>query len=148
MPDSCVRGSGIHYPKPKMIIANQKPLFSIPADVTFLNCANMSPLSNAVHLAGVEAIDKCRSPWEIKSEDWFNPGEELRALFARIISADAENIALIPSVSYGIAIAARNISLRKSQKIIVIEQQYPSNYYAWHDRSKESGAENVVVARP
>jgi len=131
-----------------MIIANQKPLFSIPADVTFLNCANMSPLSNSVHLAGVEAIDKCRSPWEIKSEDWFNPGEELRALFARIISADAENIALIPSVSYGIAIAARNISLRKSQKIIVIEQQYPSNYYAWHERSKESGAEIVVVERP
>jgi len=35
-----------------MIIPNQRHLFSIPGDITFLNCANMSPLMQAVEEDG------------------------------------------------------------------------------------------------
>jgi selenocysteine lyase/cysteine desulfurase len=54
---------------------------------------------------------------------------------------------LIPSVSYGIAIAANNITMRPGQKIIVLDQQYPSNIYAWREAAKRSGAEIVAAAR-
>lgn len=131
-----------------MIIPTQRNLFSIPEGVTFLNCSYVAPLLNSVRQSGVDALDKCSRPWELASDDWFGPGEKLRALFARIIGAEADNIALIPSASYGMAVAARNIALRSSQKIILLEHQYPSNYYAWRELSRETGAEIVTVPRP
>jgi selenocysteine lyase/cysteine desulfurase len=130
-----------------MIVSSQKSLFNIPPNVTFLNCANMSPLLNNAYQAGIDALLQRTTPWKIKTEDWFNPAEELRELFAQIIRTDKENIALIPSVSYGIAVAAKNISLKAHQKILVLDQQYPSNIYAWLELSKQSGAEIITVKR-
>ncbi len=131
-----------------MIIPNQKHLFTIPPDVTFLNCSYMSPLLKAANVAGTNAINARNQPWSLTVGDWFNPAEEVRELFAKIIQGDKENIALIPSASYGIAVAARNISLQANQKIIVLDQQYPSNVYAWRELSKESGAEIITIQKP
>jgi selenocysteine lyase/cysteine desulfurase len=130
-----------------MILENQSELFNIPDDVTFLNCANMSPLLKKVNQAGIEAINKRNNPWKIKIDDWFSPAEELRLLLANIIKGDKENIALIPSVSYGMAIAANNISLTNQQTIIILEQQYPSNVYAWRELSKRSGSKIITIKR-
>ncbi len=130
-----------------MIIPNQKALFSIPDDITYLNCANMSPLMTAVEKAGVQAISERRRPWTIGADQWFEPAEELRSLFAGLIGADKDHVALIPSVSYGIAIAKNNIKLSSSQKIVVLDQEYPSNMYAWRELSAESGAAMVTVKR-
>lgn len=130
-----------------MVIPNQKSLFSIPDDITYLNCANMSPLLKSVNEAGVSAINRRNAPWTIDIAQWFEPVEELKALFAKIINSDKENIALIPSVSYGIAIAKNNIQLNPSQNIIVLEHQYPSNFYAWHELSQETGATLITVKK-
>ncbi|MDO6432890.1 aminotransferase class V-fold PLP-dependent enzyme [Flavitalea sp. BT771] len=130
-----------------MIIPNQRHLFSIPEDITYLNCANMSPFMRSVEEAGGLAIGQRRQPWTISAGQWFGPAEELRSLFAGLIGAGKDQIALVPSVSYGIAIAKNNIQLRSSQKIVVLDQEYPSNLYAWRELSKASGAEIVTVQR-
>lgn len=130
-----------------MILKSKKTLFDIPDGITFLNCANMSPLLKSVRTAGIDALNKRNHPWNIKIDDWFNPAEELRGLFAKIIHGSKENIALVPSVSYGIATAARNIQLNAGQKIIILDQQYPSNVYAWRELSHETKAEIITVKR-
>ncbi len=130
-----------------MTLDSQKGLFDIPDDITFLNCANMSPLLRNAKDAGIQAIIQRTHAWEITSADWFTNADKLRELFAQLISAHRENIALIPSVSYGIAIAANNIPLKRGQKIILINQQYSSNVYAWREAAKKSGAEIVTVTR-
>lgn len=130
-----------------MIIPNQKALFSIPDDITYLNCANMSPLMKEVERAGMQAIQQRQRPWTITADQWFSPAEELRSLFAGLIGAGKDQVALIPSVSYGIAIAKKNIKLSPSQKIVVLDQEYPSNIYAWRELSAESGAAMVTVKR-
>ena len=83
-----------------MIIADQRHLFSIPEDVTYLNCANMSPFMRTVEAAGGLAIGQRRQPWTISAEQWFGPAEELRSLFAGLIGAEKDQVALVPSVSY------------------------------------------------
>ena len=90
-----------------MIIPNQKSLFDIPDDITYMNCANMAPLLKTSNEAGISAINQRNSPWTISVSQWFEPVEQLKLLFAQIIHADKENIALIPSASYGIAIAKK-----------------------------------------
>src|SRR6187397_2465501 len=104
-----------------MKIANQKSLFNIPEGVSYLNCAYMSPLLKSAGEAGNAAIRQRYEPWTLRVKDWFEPAEELKALFASIIHADKNNIALIPSVSYGIAVAKQNIQLDASREIVVLD---------------------------
>jgi selenocysteine lyase/cysteine desulfurase len=131
----------------KMILPDQSALFDIPAHVTYMNCASASPLLKSVQEAGVRGMNMKRDPWLLNTEDWFNPAEELRTLFAKIIQGDKENIALIPAASYGIATAANNIQLSPEQHILVLDQQYPSNVYAWRELSKRSGAAIITVEK-
>ncbi|HVV04313.1 MAG TPA: aminotransferase class V-fold PLP-dependent enzyme [Puia sp.] len=130
-----------------MVIPNQKKLFSIPEGVTYMNCANMAPFLRTVEEAGIRAIEQRRHPWTIQADQWFEPAEELRGLFARLIGADRDDVALIPSASYGLAIAQRNMNLRPGQTIVMLDQQYPSNVYAWQELAITSGAVIDTVKR-
>jgi selenocysteine lyase/cysteine desulfurase len=107
----------------------------------------MSPGLHAARAAGIAAMEHTAQPWTIRVEEWFEPVERLKALFAAIIQASANNIALIPSVSYGIAVAKKNIKLSSDQEIVVLHQQYPSNVYAWRELARETGASIVTVSR-
>jgi len=130
-----------------MKIPTQKSLFTIPDNISYLNCAYMSPLLKGSADAGVNAIQQRNEPWTYKVKDWFEPAEDLKQLFAAIINANKQNIALIPSVSYGIAVAKNNIHLKTGQEIVLLDQQYPSNVYAWQELAKESGAKIMTVKK-
>jgi len=49
-------------------------------------------------------------------------------------------VAIVPAASYGIATAARNLPVRKGQSILMLAEQFPSNYYPWERLAEESGA--------
>lgn len=131
-----------------MALPSQRHLFDIPRDVCYLNAAYMTPLSHAVRAAGETAFDARAVPWTVSPEDFFTGPEELRGLFARLINASADDIALVPAVSYGLATAAVNIRLEPGQTILVLAEQFPSNVYAWRRMAEEQGATLVTVADP
>jgi selenocysteine lyase/cysteine desulfurase len=105
--------------------------FDVPDEVTYLNSASLAPRLKAVTAAGHAALERMAAPWNICSADWFDDARKLAAAFARLIGAPAECATLVPSVSYGIAVAARNIPVGAGQNIVLIDQEYPSNYYSW-----------------
>src|SRR5919112_1034853 len=92
-------------------IPSQRDLFEIPEGVTYLNCANMSPQLRSVTAAGLESVRAKASPWKLTSADWFSGTESLRELAAQVLGTDAESMALVPSASYGIAVAAANVEV-------------------------------------
>jgi len=130
-----------------MNLTEVRNLFDIPEDVSYLNFASLSPQLRSVTSGGIQALQKKAAPWKIQAPDWFSGGEELRVHAARVINAAADDIALIASVSYGISIAAANIPVSKGQQIVVMDEEYPSNYYAWRELSKASGAEVLTVKK-
>lgn len=132
--------------KPKRL-GSQRHSFEIPDGVTFLNCANMSPQLRSVTEAGMQAVKSKVSPWLISPPDWFSGPEHLRELAARLIGVDTESVALIPSVSYGIAIAAANVKVEPGQSIVLLDEQFPSNVYAWQALAKQQDAKINVVQR-
>jgi selenocysteine lyase/cysteine desulfurase len=121
-------------------------LFAIADDVTYLNCASLGPRLHAVNAAGHAAVDAMAAPWKVRTPDWFEDARRLRALFASLIGAPAECAALVPSVSYGIAVAARNVPVASGDNIVVIDQEYPSNYYSWQRLARERGAQIRTAA--
>jgi hypothetical protein len=51
---------------------NAADLFEIPAGITYLNCANMSPQLKSVTAAGLEAVRIKTTPWTITGQNWFS----------------------------------------------------------------------------
>ncbi len=124
----------------------QRHLFDIPSDISYLNCAYMSPLPIGSSQAGQKAVATKLNPWSIQPKDFFEPSEKARGLFAQLIDAHNDDIAIIPSVSYGISLAAKNIPVKKGQKILVLADQFPSNLYPWQQKAKETQAEVLTIA--
>ncbi|MEZ5998104.1 MAG: aminotransferase class V-fold PLP-dependent enzyme, partial [Hyphomonas sp.] len=122
------------------MIPNQRHLFDIPEDVAYLNTATMGPLPKAALEAGVRGLARKLQPWTIPDTDFFADTERLRPLLGQLIGADADGIAFAPSVSYGLATAARNLPLAKGQEILVLGDQFPSNVYAWRAHADATGA--------
>lgn len=135
--------------KSSHVLACQKHLFDLPDDVVYLNGAYMSPSLRAVSEAGIAAIQKKARPFNITIEDFFEPLEELKAAFAQLVNVpEAQRIAIIPSVSYGMANAARNIHIQPGQTILLMEEQFPSNYYIWERVAAEKGAQLKIISSP
>src|SRR5688500_10811597 len=130
------------------MIENQRHLFDIPEDVTYLNCAYLSPLLRKAAKAGKSGVDRKLRPWTIVRKDFFDELEEVRALFARLINASADDIAIVPASSYAAAIAGNNLPLREGQSVVVIGREHFSNVYQWKLRCREAGAAFLTVPAP
>jgi len=130
------------------MIPCQRDLFSIPDNVAYFNCAYTSPLFKIAQTAGNRALVQKTSPWTLSTDFFFRYLNENRALFASLVDAAAGDIAVIPSVSYGIALAARNIPVESGKTIVVLQDQFPSNIYSWLRTAETNGAEIITVPRP
>ena len=129
------------------MIASQRHLFDIPDDIAYLNCAYMSPLMKPVVAASRTGLQRKASPWIVMPQDFFTESEQARGLFGRLIGAPADDVAIVPAASYGIATAAANLPVAAGQKILVLRDQFPSNVYSWRDLAEESGAELRTLQR-
>lgn len=122
--------------------------FDLPSGVAYLNCAYLGPLPRSAVAAGREALERKARPWQVTVTDFFEPLERARALFAGLVGGDADGVCIVPSVSYGVALAAANLPVGPGERIVVLAEQFPSNVYAWRDLAARTGAELVTVPRP
>ncbi len=129
-------------------LACQRALFDLPADVAYLNAASKSIVPLAAAEAGRAGVDRKARPWEIDEPGRYVEADEARALFAGLIGASAADIAIQPSAAYGIATAAQNLPLASGKDILVIEGQFPSNFYAWRNLATATGNSIRVVPKP
>jgi selenocysteine lyase/cysteine desulfurase len=125
----------------------QRELFELPDGVAYLNVANLAPQLRSVRAAGEAALERRGAPWAIGAEDWFTDVERLRGLFARVVAADAEGVALIPASSYGMAVAAANLEAGLGERVVVIDEEYPSGIYTWRAFARRTGAALHTVRR-
>jgi len=129
------------------MLSSQRDLFEIHEDITYLNCASISPQLRSVTAAGFESVKTKAAPWRITTEDWFTNAKTLRELAAKIIGTEKQSVAIIPAVSYEIAVAAANVRVERGQSIVLLHSEFPSNYYAWKELAKERGASINLVQR-
>lgn len=131
---------------PEMTLPCQRDLFEIPKEVAYFNCAYLSPLMRAVREAGYRGVDRKRSPWQVLPNDFFDESESARRLFAQLIGAQSDDVALIPAVSYGAAIVMANLRLNAGDEIVLLDEQFPSNVYPWLEVAKKTGS-NLAFAK-
>jgi selenocysteine lyase/cysteine desulfurase len=131
------------------VLSCQREAFSLPDEVHYLNCAYFSPLPKATEEAGIAGILQKRRPMVVQATDFFTESDRARELFARLVGVSEPNcIAIIPSASYGVAVAARNLAVEQGQNIVLLHEQFPGNVYAWRRKADESGAQVRTVVPP
>ena len=127
------------------MIRCQRSLFSIPSDVAYLNTAYMSPLMNSVVNAINYGAKLKASPWDLTINDFFENSETARTLFANLVNVNSKNIALVPSASYGLETAAKNLKVGIGRSVVMLENQFPSHVYPWLRLVNETGGKLIKV---
>ena len=130
------------------MLTNQRSLFALPDALHYLNCASRSPYPVATMEAGRAAVERMLVPVSTAPEGYFAESEAFRGKVAELVGCSADQVAIAPAVSYGIGIAAHNWPLGPGRTVVVPDEEFPSDVYAWMAACQRSGASMVTVARP
>ncbi|CAN5657421.1 aminotransferase class V-fold PLP-dependent enzyme [soil metagenome] len=130
--------------------------FMLPPELHYLNWAYMAPLARRVEAAGIRGMRRKRDPSQVGPDAFFDEADRLRSAFAGILGmgapttapVDARRVAILPSVSYGIAICARNAGLGPGDEVVLPRDQFPGNVYGWMRAASETGARVRIVDAP
>jgi selenocysteine lyase/cysteine desulfurase len=130
------------------MLPSQRALFDIPREVCYLNAASWSPLPIATQEAGRAGVARKGKPWLIDPGLPAKQFERARRAAARLINADAEDVALISSVSYGVAAAAKLITVPAASRVLVLENDHSSAVLEWTTRADAGKFTVEMVPRP
>jgi selenocysteine lyase/cysteine desulfurase len=130
------------------MLASQRALFEMPRDICYLNSASWSPLPLRTLEAGRAAVGRKGRPWTLDADFANGQHERARTAAARLIEADPADIALIPSISYGVATAAKLLTIERGARVIVLEDDHSSPALEWQTRSAAQGFVVETVRRP
>jgi selenocysteine lyase/cysteine desulfurase len=130
-------------------VGSQRDLFDIPAGIAYFNIAYNAPLLNAARTELERAAGAKSRPWERTAANFFEDADRLRGLAAEVFGGDADGWAIVPAASYGISAAARAIEpqLKPGDRIVLLEEEFPSNVLPWRRAAETTGAVIVTVPR-
>lgn len=135
--------------KSNIMLNCQKDKFNLSDEVSYINCAYMSPNLKTVEEAGMQAIYQKSQPWKVTRSDFFDPVELIKSTFAKLINCpDPQRIVPIPSASYGLANVVKNIRATSKDNIVLTDEGFPSNFYSWKKLADKTGAKIKIISSP
>src|SRR6516162_5525633 len=130
------------------MLTSQRGLFDLPRDICYLNSASYSPLPLRSQEAGRAAVGRKGRPWTLDPSFAAGQYERTRQAAARLINAEPRDIALISSVSYGVATAARLVTIPRGARVLVLQDDHSSPVLEWRMRSEAQGFAIETVSQP
>lgn len=97
---------------------------------TFLNSATMGQLPQAASDAVLAHLQRRDYTAAVDAPKWFDDLDGLRVKLARLIHAEATDIAMIPSTSHGLAVALNGIDWQPGDRVVTLYPEFPNNTYA------------------
>jgi selenocysteine lyase/cysteine desulfurase len=105
--------------------------FPVRENLVYLNHAAVSPLSRRCANAMKHLADDCLQFGSLHYSDWMAVYQGVRAAAARLIHADASEIALVKNTSEGIATIAIGLDWQPGDRIVGFHEEFPANLYPW-----------------
>ena len=121
----------------------------------YINAASRTPLPACVLAAGEAAVRrKAATPWDIGDTE--AQKEEVRTLFGELLGGgvSSRDVAVLPSCSFAMSVAAHNLrgAMRARpagrRRVLVLEDQNPSNVMQWQALCDDEGGELLALPRP
>ena len=105
--------------------------FPITERLVHLNHAGVAPVSRRVVAAVTQFITEATTVDAATQRRWNERCQQVRASFARLIGAQADEIAFVKNTSEGISLVAAGVDWRAGDNVIAVDGEYPSNVYPW-----------------
>jgi selenocysteine lyase/cysteine desulfurase len=109
----------------------------------YINSCSQGALSDSVR----DAYARYLSDWDDKGapwEYWVERGEAARAVFARLVGAGPDEIAVTTSLSAGVSALASGLRFAGRSKIVLSDFEFPTIGQIWHAQAAR-GARVVTV---
>ena len=131
--------------------ADVRDAFLIPEGALYLDTASNAPRLRAVDAALRRAWDESGAPWRLSYADWEAQIERVRTLGSRLFHADgradADSVALVPSVAHAMSTVAAGWPLRAGDTVVMLDGEFPSTLLPWQVRCAASGASLHAIGR-
>jgi selenocysteine lyase/cysteine desulfurase len=104
--------------------------FPIFRRAIYLNSCSQGALSDAVEQAMLDLLEVWHqqgSPWDL----WVEQYEVARKEFAQLISAETDEVAIVPSVSSGVSSLATALDFSKRKTVLMGEFEFPTMGHIW-----------------
>mgnify|MGYP002779406441 CR=1 FL=1 len=106
------------------------------SSAAYLNAASLGPLPERSRRA-MELYNQRRAKvHEMEGSDFYGPPDSFRQNAARLLSADAAEIAFASSTSAGINLAALGLEVPSGSRVLVSDREFPANVYPWMHRDR------------
>src|ERR671929_2041613 len=115
--------------------------FPIFRERVYINSCSQGALSDAVRAAYDQYLndwDEKGAPWEY----WVERQEAARAVFARLVGAAPEEVAVTTSLSAGVSALASGLRYARRSKVVLTDWEFPTVGQIWH--AQEARGARVV----
>ena len=109
----------------------KRHLFDMPNEICFFNAAAWSPLPYSAIEEGRKGAAHKSRPWDMPAGMDQRAFDRARAAAAALIKADAEDIAIVSSVGYGVSTAAKILNLPPGSKVLTLDNEHSSPVLEW-----------------
>ena len=125
-----------------------RPLFPIMEEHTYLFSGGHSPASRPA----IEAIQRLTDRWGFRIADLYNnslneEADKARRLFAGLIGADEDEVAIVDSTGAGSNLAVELIEPCEGGNVVFDEWSYPSSIFPWMLPPRDVVERRFVSAR-
>jgi kynureninase len=105
---------------------------------TYLNTCSLGQLSKR----SVAAVNHFLEQWmrygaSAWYETWLGELAAARARFARLINAEAHEVAILPSIGVALSVIASSLDYRTRPEVVVTELDFPTIPYQWMARNRD-----------
>jgi selenocysteine lyase/cysteine desulfurase len=124
-------------------VAACRSRFPIFERLVYLNSCSQGALSDAVRAAYLDYLDGWDdrgAPWDY----WVERAETARGTFARLVGAEADDVAVTTSLSAGVSALASAVDFGSRPKVVISDYEFPTIGQIWHAQQLR-GAEVHVV---
>ncbi|MGD1848371.1 MAG: aminotransferase class V-fold PLP-dependent enzyme [Salibacteraceae bacterium] len=130
-------------------MSDPSDFFALDPAIHYLNHAYLAPQLKSSIAAAQQQLAHMGNPHQMDASIFFDPANKVRSRFAHIIgSKEPDRVALIPSASYGLANAARQVRPVKGSNLVLLQGQFPSNVYIWQRVARDFECELRWVEAP
>ena len=130
-----------------MSSAGFKDLFPSTQNLVYFNHAAVGPLSTRAYEAMERHARDQRDYGALHWKEWYAEIDRLRESAARLIGANADEIAILKNTSEGLSFVARGLEWKEGDNVVTTALEFPSNWTPWK-RLEERGVECRIATLP
>src|ERR1044071_9586256 len=108
-----------------------RDLFPVTANIVYMNCAAVGPLSVPAAEAMIAHATDQREYGALHWRDWYAEYVRLREAAARLLNAMPQEIAILKNTSEGLSFVAQGIRWRAGDNVVTTDLEFPSNSTPW-----------------